>query len=159
MSREKCSVSQWILPLLHTVQYMGVFTVFDDSWCPEYWLGSENSVTLFNHKLYVNSMYEQLTPIFCHHSNLPGPLTNRWKHFRFWLRFGRVIKIFLNLPGVSYPGESISPGYHTPASQSPRGIIPRRVNCLFWILIKGAVQRNFQPVFLIWGCLGHCVMG
>ena len=41
----------------------------------------------------------------------------------------------VNLPGLSYPGESfvkicveISLGYDTPASQSPRGIILRRVN-------------------------------
>ena len=41
----------------------------------------------------------------------------------------------VNLPGVSYCAESISPGYHTPAShllkfvlKSPRGMIPRRVN-------------------------------
>ena len=43
----------------------------------------------------------------------------------------------VNLPGVSYPGESIknppkhdspSPVYHTPASQSPRGITPQRVS-------------------------------
>ena len=58
-------------------------------------------------------------------------LTNRLKHFRFLFRFGRVIRIFLNLPGVSYP-----------VSQSPRGIILRRVICLLWILIKGTVRRN-----------------
>ena len=27
---------------------------------------------------------------FVHHSNLPGPLTNGFKYFRFWLRFRRV---------------------------------------------------------------------
>ena len=49
-----------------------------------------------------------------------------------------IIPQRVSLPGVLYPGESVSrniipqrvnlPGYHTPASQSPRGIIPRRVN-------------------------------
>ena len=34
----------------------------------------------------------------------------------------------VNLPGLSYPGESISPGYHTPQNQSPRGMIPWGVN-------------------------------
>ena len=86
---------------------------------------------------------------FFHHLNLLGPLTNRLKHFRFWLRFRRVIQIFLILPGVSYPGEPISSGYHT-----------RRVIWLFWFLIKGSVQQNVQPVFfIIQGCLGHWVMG
>ena len=37
---------------------------------------------------------------FCHHSNLPGLLTNGLKYFRIWLRFRRVIQIFPNLPGV-----------------------------------------------------------
>ena len=32
------------------------------------------------------------------------------------------------LPRVWYPGESISPGYDIPASQSPQGIIPRQVS-------------------------------
>ena len=52
-------------------------------------------------------------PHFFHHSNLPGPLTNRLKYFRFWFCFRRDIPIFLNFRWVSYPGESISPGYHT----------------------------------------------
>ena len=39
-----------------------------------------------------------------------------------------IIPRRVRLPVVSYPGKSISPGYHTPASQSSRGIIPRRVN-------------------------------
>ena len=55
----------------------------------------------------------------------------RLKYFRFWLRIRWVIQILspkIWLPGVSYPGESVSPGYHTLASQSPRGIIPLRVN-------------------------------
>ena len=57
------------------------------------------------------------TSSFFHHSNQPGPLTNGLKYFRFWLSFCRVIWIFLNLPGVWYCAESISPGYHTPESQ------------------------------------------
>ena len=73
------------------------------------------------------------------HSNLPGPLTNRLKYFRFWLRFRNYLN-FWNLPGVWYPSESISLGYRTPASQClgvsypvesmSRGIIPKRVNVL-----------------------------
>ena len=39
-----------------------------------------------------------------------------------------VIPWRVRLPGVSYPGKSISPGYHTMESQSSRGIIPLRVN-------------------------------
>ena len=30
---------------------------------------------------------------FLHYSNLPGPLTNGFKYFRFWLRFCWVIRI------------------------------------------------------------------
>ena len=56
------------------------------------------------------------TPCFFHHSNLPGPLTNTLKLFRFWLRFCWVIQIFITLPGVRYLGKTISTGYHTPAS-------------------------------------------
>ena len=74
--------------------------------------------------------------VFFHNSNLPVPLTNGLKYFRFWLRIHRVIRILspkIWLPGLSYPskavsrgmiprrvnpcGESISTGYHTPASQ------------------------------------------
>ena len=51
---------------------------------------------------------------FFHHLNQPGPLTNGLK---FWLSFRRVIRIFMNLPGVWYYAESISLGYHTPVSQ------------------------------------------
>ena len=36
-------------------------------------------------------------PHFFHPSNLPGPLTNGLKYFRFWLRFSRVIWIFTGL--------------------------------------------------------------
>ena len=70
--------------------------------------------------------------------------TDQWvKIFSILVKFslGYSIQIFQNLPGIWYPGESISPGYgmgpsesvsteyDTPASQSPRGIIPRQVNC------------------------------
>ena len=65
---------------------------------------------------------------------LPGPLTNGLNYFRFWLRFRRVIRIFLgiilcrvNLSAVSYCAESISPQYHTAGSQYPRSIILRGV--------------------------------
>ena len=73
---------------------------------------------------------------FLNNSNMPVQmqLTNRFKYFRFWLRICWVIRILSKkiwLPRVSYPGESISPGYHTPASQSPRGIIPQPVNKKF----------------------------
>ena len=52
----------------------------------------------------------------------------------------------------------ISPSYWN-FSESPQGIIPRRVICRFWILIKGTVQRNFQPVFfIIRSCLDHWEM-
>ena len=43
---------------------------------------------------------------FFHNSNLPGPLTNGLKYFRFWFRICQFIQIV----------------------QSPRGMIPRRVN-------------------------------
>ena len=49
-------------------------------------------------------------------------------NFRFWLRFPRVIWIFWDLPAESYCAESISPGYLTAQSQSPRSILLRRVN-------------------------------
>ena len=44
---------------------------------------------------------EIFDPHFCHHSNLPGLLTNGLKYFRIWLRFCRVIWTFPNLPGVN----------------------------------------------------------
>ena len=72
-----------------------------------------------------------LTSSFFHNSNQPVPLINGLKYFWFWLRIHWVIRILspkIWLSGVSYPGESVSLGYHTPASQSPRGIIPLRVN-------------------------------
>ena len=59
---------------------------------------------------------------FFHNSNLPGPLTNGLKYFRFWLRIRRVIQIFRNLRWDNLPE------YHTPVSPSPRGFIPRGVN-------------------------------
>ena len=45
---------------------------------------------------------EIFDPIFfiLQSSNLPSPLTNGLKYFRFWFRFRRVIRIFLNLQGV-----------------------------------------------------------
>ena len=69
---------------------------------------------------------------------------NGLKYFWFGLRFRRVNRFFrknlprgyhtgtalrgiiqhwVNLPGVSYWAETISPGYHTAQSQYPRGII------------------------------------
>ena len=71
-------------------------------------------------------------PPFFHHLNLPRPLINRLKHFRIWLRFRRVIQIFLKyLPGVSYRGESVFPKYHTLESHSwPRGVNCQFLNCL-----------------------------
>ena len=54
---------------------------------------------------------------FFYHLNQPGPLTNGLNYFRFWWSFRRVIQIFVNLPGVWYCAESISPGYHTLVSQ------------------------------------------
>ena len=72
---------------------------------------------------------------FFHHSNQSGPLTNRLKYFRLLLRIGWVIQILSSkiwLPGVWYPGESVSPGYDTPASQSPR---PKK-NLWLW---KGSI--------------------
>ena len=54
-------------------------------------------------------------PNFFHHSNLPGPLTNRLKYFQFWFRFRQVNQIFRkNLPTVSY----FSSGYHTAGRHS-----------------------------------------
>ena len=63
---------------------------------------------------------------FFHNSNLPVPMTNRLKYFWFWFIihwFIRILSPKIWLPGVSYPVQSISPGYHTPASQS-RGTVP-----------------------------------
>ena len=54
---------------------------------------------------------------FFYYLNQPGLLTNGLKYYRIWLSFRWVIQIFMNLPGVWYFAESISPGYHTPASQ------------------------------------------
>ena len=99
-------------------------------------------------------------------SNLPGPLTNGLKCLRFWLRFRRFIPMFrsflrrvniprgilprrVDLPGVSYPGESISPEYHTPASQYSQGIMPRRVN-LPWVWYPG--QSIFKICVEIFTC-------
>ena len=87
----------------------------------------------FNHPLNILFIY--------YHSNQSGPLTNRLKYFRFGLRICELYEFkFENLTprgmiprrvslhGVSYPGESVSLGYHTPVSQSPRGIITQQVN-------------------------------
>ena len=64
-----------------------------------------------------------------HNSNFYGPLTNGLTYFWFWERIRQVLQSFqsplgiipqrVNLHGVWYPGESISPGYDNPASQSP----------------------------------------
>ena len=88
--------------------------------------------------------------VFFPHSNLPGPLTNGLKYVRFWSDFAELFKFLespwpVNLPGVSYCAESISPGYHTALSQSSYGIIPRRVMWLLQILFKGTYQRDFRP--------------
>ena len=61
--------------------------------------------------------------------------------YDFGYKFVKFFKLFkmipwrVNIPGVRYPGESIfkfvvksPPGYDTLASQSPRSMIPRRVN-------------------------------
>ena len=55
----------------------------------------------------------------------------------------------VNLPWVSYPGESfvkicveISPGYDTPASKSPRGIKLRRINQSSWGMIPLGVSAK-----------------
>ena len=61
---------------------------------------------------------EIINYFFSLHSNLPGPLTNGLKYFRFWLRLREVIQIFpknlkgydtagVNLPGISYCRESV----------------------------------------------------
>ena len=47
--------------------------------------------------------------------------------FDFGWEFAELFEFF-NLPGVWYPGESISLEYDSPVSQSPREMIPRRVN-------------------------------
>ena len=70
----------------------------------------------------------------------------------FFKDFPKLFKFF----GVSYTAqtaESISPQYHT--------IILLGVMCLFQILFKRTVQRDFQPVFytVIRVCLVHRVMG
>ena len=62
------------------------------------------------------TVQREFRPPFFHHSNLPVPLTQSVAHagsrqaglnyFRFWVRFRRVMRIFLNHPGVSYCGES-----------------------------------------------------
>ena len=57
----------------------------------------------------------------------PLPVTNGLKYFRFWLRFRELFKLeFFGIsPGYHrYPGKSISLGYHTAWSQSPRGMRP-----------------------------------
>ena len=50
--------------------------------------------------LYRDSPTRFPTSSFFHHLNQPRPLTNGLKYFRFWLSFHRVIRIFINLPGV-----------------------------------------------------------
>ena len=69
-------------------------------------------------------------PVFFHHLNQSGPLTNRFIKKIRW-----DIQIFMNLPGVLYCAESISPGYDTPGShgtkffiKSPLGIMLRWVH-------------------------------
>ena len=68
---------------------------------------------------------EQLVKIF---SNLVKNLQS-YSNFKSENMTPRGIKPRrVRLPGVLYPGESDSPGYHVPVSQSSRGIIPQRVN-------------------------------
>ena len=43
----------------------------------------------------------------------------------------------VNLPGVSYCGESISPGYHTVGSQSPLGYHTAGNQSLQGIILRG----------------------
>ena len=86
------------------------------------WCGSEpfNLKTCTDQfpRLLKGTFQRGFRPPFFHHSNLPRPLSNRLKYFRFQLRFRRVNRIF----------RTISPGYDIPASQSPRGLIPRGVS-------------------------------
>ena len=86
-----------------------------------------------------------MTPIFV---SLPTWATDQWvKIFLILVKISLSYRNYsesprgmilrrVNLPRVSYPSESISPGYHTPAS-----------HVTFWILIKGTVQRGFLPFF------------
>ena len=55
----------------------------------------------------------------------------------------------VNFPGVSYPGESISLGYHTPASQSSRGIIPWWVNLPGYHTLVSHSLRSIIPRWVI----------
>ena len=87
---------------------------------------------------------------FFHYSDLPRPLTNGLKYFLFWLRFWRLFEFW----GISLGmiPQSSSPGYHSPASQSPQGIILRRVVWLFsvfWFLftVKGHSNKIFDLQF------------
>ena len=74
----------------------------------------QSSIPILNYNLKGQSN-EIFDLQFFNHSNRPGPLTNGLKDFYFWFSFHRVIRIFLNLPGVSYCAESIM----TPGSQLP----------------------------------------
>ena len=77
-------------------------------------------------------------PHFFQHSNLTGPLTNGFKYFRFWLRFRRIFRFFLNLPAVSYCAESVSLQYYTVGSHSR----PREVNSHFLKLLHRPLKRQ-----------------
>ena len=85
-----------------------------------------------------------------HNSKLTGPLTNRLKYFRFWLK---VIQIFL-----------FSPQYYTTDSQSHLSIIMPRVNLpavsyyaesiSFSIILRG-VMGLFSTGILFKGTFQH----
>ena len=98
---------------------------------------------------------------YCAESISPGYDTPSSHVLKFLLKCPRgMIPRRVNLPGVSYHCKSISPGYHTrrvnknfrqkhdsqgydtPASQSPRGIIPQRVS--FFNTKVGITLRNLN---------------
>ena len=66
---------------------------------------------------------------FFHHSNLPEPLTNGLKYFRFWLRFCWLIRILVS-------------------KNWPQGIIPLRVKDLFLELL--CKMQNVGFISKIW---------
>ena len=71
-------------------------------------------------------------------SQSPGDVISLWVNLqRYDILVSQsprgMISRWVNLPGVWYPGESISRGYDIPVSQSPRGMISRWVNLpLVW---------------------------
>ena len=66
------------------------------------------------------------------------------RNVQIWLSFCWVIRIFMiniprgvNLPGVSYCAESISPGYHTPASNFLRFVMKSPKGLPWWVNLAG----------------------